>query len=60
LVTEGECTLIQELGGQEWRVHLRAGEYIVNPPGVWHTADASAPVTAVFITSGLGTEHRPR
>ena len=60
LVTEGECTLVQDDGGRERRVRLRAGEYAINPPGVWHTADAEAPVTALFITSGLGTEHRPR
>ena len=60
LVTEGECTLIQDTGGPERRVRLRAGEYAVNPPGVWHTVETDAPVTAIFITSGIGTEHRPR
>jgi mannose-6-phosphate isomerase-like protein (cupin superfamily) len=60
LVTEGECTLVQDDGGRKRRVRLRAGEYAINPPGVWHTADAEAPVTALFITSGLGTKHRPR
>jgi quercetin dioxygenase-like cupin family protein len=60
LVTAGECTLVQDLGGQQRRVHLRAGEYAINPPGVWHTAETDAPVTVIFITAGLGTEHRPR
>jgi hypothetical protein len=39
---------------------LLPGEYAINPPGVWHTADLEAPATALFITAGLGTQHRPR
>jgi mannose-6-phosphate isomerase-like protein (cupin superfamily) len=59
--TAGEITLIQEApGGAERRVTLQAGEYAVNPPGVWHTADVSSPASALFITAGLGTDHRPR
>lgn len=58
--TAGEITLIQELDGREQSVTLRTGEYAVNPPGIWHTADVSDTATALFITAGLGTEHRPR
>jgi hypothetical protein len=29
-------------------------------PGTWHTADVAGAATAVFITAGLGTQHRPR
>lgn len=60
VVTAGELTLIQELDGAERRIRLSAGEYAINPPGVWHTADADAPVTALFVTTGDGTENRPR
>jgi quercetin dioxygenase-like cupin family protein len=57
----GEITLIQEWpDGRAARVTLRAGDYVVNPPGVWHTADVEGAATALFITAGLGTEHRPR
>ena len=57
----GEITLIQELpGGGTDGVTLRAGEYAVNPPGVWHTADVAGEATALFITAGVGTENRPR
>lgn len=56
----GEITLIQEIDGAEQRTTLAPGAYAINPPGVWHTADVSAPATAIFITAGLGTEHRPR
>ncbi len=59
--TAGAITLIQELpGGGTETVMLRAGDYAINPPGVWHTADVAGTATALFITSGLGTEHRPR
>ena len=58
--TDGVLTLIQEIDGGVRRVTLRKGEAIVNPPGVWHTADCDAPCTALFITAGEGTEGRPR
>lgn len=60
LCTAGEITLVQEIDGVERRTLLSPGEYAINDPGVWHTADVSAPATAVFITAGAGTEHRPR
>ena len=61
LCTSGEITLHQELvDGSMTKVTIGPGEYAINEPGVWHTADVSAPATAVFITAGLGTDHRPR
>lgn len=62
LVTAGRMTLHQERDGEVTTLELGPGEYAINPPGVWHTADASAddPVTAVFVTCGAGTAHRPR
>lgn len=60
LCTAGEITLVQELPDGVKKTVLRAGEYAINPRGVWHTADVAAPCTAVFITAGLGTEHRSR
>lgn len=60
LCTAGEIVLIQELEGKHLQTKLKAGEYAINAPGVWHTADVSASATAVFITAGLGTEHRER
>ena len=58
--TAGEITLIQDADGEITRVTLGVGEYAINPPGVWHTAEVSAPATALFITAGLGTQIRPR
>jgi hypothetical protein len=61
LCTAGEIVLIQQLpDGTLQEVRLLAGEYAINPPGVWHTADVSGAATALFITAGEGTEHRPR
>jgi hypothetical protein len=41
-------------------VTIVPGEYAINLPGVWHTADVDGEVTALFITAGMGTQHRPR
>lgn len=62
LMLSGEGVLHQELAdGTKAEVRLVAGEYAVNPPGVWHTMDLiSGEATALFITAGFGTEHRPR
>ena len=58
--TAGEMTLVQETETGEQRVTLKTGDYAINAPGVWHTADVSGSATALFITAGEGTEHRPR
>lgn len=57
----GELVLHQEMAdGSKQSVTLGPGEYAVNPPGCWHTADIAEEATALFITAGEGTEHRPR
>jgi mannose-6-phosphate isomerase-like protein (cupin superfamily) len=56
----GTVTLHQEIDGETRTAVLGVGEAIVNPPGVWHTADVDEPATAVFVTAGMGTEVRPR
>ncbi len=60
LCVSGEMTLIQEIDGKEVRTILMPGEYAINAPGVWHTADIAKTATGVFITAGEGTEVRPR
>ena len=58
--TAGAMTLVQEdPEGRVSRTTIAAGESAINPPGVWHTAEIVGEATAAFITSGLGTEHRP-
>jgi quercetin dioxygenase-like cupin family protein len=59
--TEGAFTLLQEgPEGRIERVELRAGEWAINPPGVWHTVDVDGTAAALFVTVGWGTQHRPR
>lgn len=63
LCVDGRITLIQQGDdGGETRLTLGAGDYAINPPGVWHTADIEPGEAAncVFITPGEGTDHKPR
>jgi hypothetical protein len=61
LCIAGHITLYQEHpDGIRDKVTLGPGEYAINAPGTWHTADVRGRATAVFITAGLGTQHRPR
>lgn len=61
LVTAGVLRLHQEIDGSRQATEVGAGHYAINAPGVWHTADVIGDeATAVFITAGHGTEHRPR
>lgn len=61
LCVAGTMTLHQEHpDGSRETVTLAAGDYAINPPGVWHTADVVGEATALFITAGQGTQHRPR
>lgn len=61
LCVAGEITLHQETAeGDERTVTIGAGEYVINEPGTWHTADVDGQATAVFVTAGRGTQLRPR
>ncbi len=61
ICTAGALVLLQEQpDGQLTEMALAPGEYAINPPGVWHTADVAESATAIFITAGEGTQHRPR
>ncbi|MBX9730465.1 MAG: cupin domain-containing protein [Sphingomonas sp.] len=57
----GEMTLHQEMAdGSTATVTIGPGDYAINPPGAWHTADIAGEAIALFITVGMGTAHRPR
>jgi quercetin dioxygenase-like cupin family protein len=57
----GAMTLHQEFpDGRRATATISAGEYAINPPGVWHTADVDGEAVALFITAGHGTQNRPR
>ncbi len=60
LVLRGKAEFLQELNGEERRVIVEANQAMINPPGVWHTANVIEPFLALFITPGPGTTHRPR
>ncbi len=61
LCVDGNIVLHQESAdGSVTTLSLQKGEYAINQPGVWHTADIETSATAVFITAGEGTEIRPR
>ena len=60
MALSGHQTVIQEIDGEPRRVELRAGQAVINPRGVWHTADVHEPGSVLFITPARGTEHRPR
>lgn len=66
ICTHGGMILRQEFAdGARVQVPLAAGEYAINPPGVWHIADLPGPngeerATAIFITPGEGTQNRQR
>lgn len=61
LCLSGQLTLHQEhADGSTDSLTIGPNEYAINPPGCWHTADIEGEATALFITAGMGTEHRPR
>ncbi len=61
LCLSGEIILLQEMeDGRVKSERLQPGDYAINPPGIWHTADVNAPATVLFITAGQDTQHRSR
>ena len=56
----GTVELVQRIGDDEVITTLQPGEYAINAPGVWHSANDSGPCSAIFITAGQGTENHPR
>ncbi|HWE68348.1 MAG TPA: cupin domain-containing protein [Acidimicrobiales bacterium] len=59
VLLSGRIDVIQDRPDGEHVVALHAGQAMVNPKGVWHTARVHEPGRALFITPGRGTEHRP-
>jgi len=63
VLLSGELVLVQDLPdheGGDHRITLRPGDAAINPKGIWHTTDVIDPGQVLFITPGIGTEHRPR
>jgi len=59
LLLSGRVDLVQDLDGAEHVVELQAGQAVINPAGVWHTARVHEPGVALFVTPGRGTEAKP-
>jgi mannose-6-phosphate isomerase-like protein (cupin superfamily) len=60
IVLSGKGDFIQQIDGHEQRIAVSTGTALVNPKGVWHTADVRSSIQAVYITPCPGTEHKPR
>lgn len=60
IVTAGKGTFYQQQDDEVISTPFSAGDALLNPQGVWHTADVTEPMTAVYITPCPGTEHKPR
>lgn len=60
IILEGKADFIQECEGKHVVMSVQAGSTIINPKGVWHTADVSESLKAIYITPCKGTEHRER
>jgi len=59
VLLSGRVDLVQEIDGSEHVVELRPGQAVINPRGVWHRSIVHEPGDALFVTPGMGTEHRP-
>lgn len=60
IVLAGRGTFYQQLEGAEVAMPFQAGDTILNPRGVWHTADVTEAMRAIYITTCPDTDHKPR
>ena len=58
-IVKGEATMVLELPTGNHHVKLRAGQTLIMPKGIWHTALADTPCVGIFLTAGTGTQSRP-
>lgn len=60
IILEGSGTFHQQLHGSIESRPFKPGDTFLNPKGVWHTADVTQPMRAIYITPCPGTENKPR
>lgn len=60
IVIEGSGTFHQVIGDETRSSPFKAGDTFINPKGVWHTADVTSPMRAIYVTPCPGTENKPR
>lgn len=59
VLLSGRIDLVQDLDGADRIVPMRPGQAVINPRGVWHRSVVHEPGDTLFVTPGIGTEHRP-
>jgi quercetin dioxygenase-like cupin family protein len=59
VLLSGRVDLIQQVGGADHTIRMLPGQAVINPAGVWHRSVVHEPGDALFVTPGLGTEHKP-
>jgi len=60
MLLSGSADVVLEEDGGQRVVELRAaGDFVLIPPGTWHTARTTVATTMLFLTPGAGTTHRP-
>ncbi len=59
VLLSGRIDVVQDVDGVATTTPLRPGQAVVNPRGVWHRSVVHEPGSALFVTPGRGTEHRP-
>lgn len=60
LLLSGRATLLLETAdGVQTCALEQAGDFVLVPANVWHTAQTQTSCTLLFLTAGAGTEHRP-
>lgn len=59
LLSGSTVLLLEEADGERALLLDTVGSYVMVPQGVWHTARTTQPTTLLFLTPGVGTEHRP-
>jgi mannose-6-phosphate isomerase-like protein (cupin superfamily) len=54
----GRVTMILEVDRRREQTELSGRAAMVIPRGVWHTASVLVPSRMLFVTRGIGTQHR--
>lgn len=60
ITIDGRFELTQETPEGDVKSTIVGGTAVINPAGMWHTIDVIEPGRFLFVTPGVGTEHRPR
>ena len=60
IILSGRGTFLHETEAGNTVMAFSPGDAILNPKGVWHTADIEETLRAIHITTCPGTDHKPR